>query len=126
MRLNSTPISVQHYQPIGILNISFDGHDEKAVTNCKRKLNMDSAWVSVSYTINGVDYKREIFASYPNQVIIMRMTASKPGSINLKTWLRSLQPSAETKLVKGDIVMQGTTREVSTDSYKDAMVPANF
>ncbi|MBK5272566.1 MAG: glycoside hydrolase family 95 protein, partial [Bacteroidia bacterium] len=126
MKLNSTPVSVQHYQPMGILNISFDSHDEKAVTNYKRKLSMDSALVVVSYTFNGVDYKREVFASYPDQVIVMRITASKPGSINLKTWLSSLQPSAETKLVKSDIVMQGTTRELSTGSYKNAVVPAKM
>jgi alpha-L-fucosidase 2 len=126
MKLNSTPINVQHYQPMGILNISFDGRDEKAVTNYKRKLSMDSALVSVSYTFNGIDYKREIFASYPDQLIVMRITANKPGSINLKTSLSSLQPSAQTNTVKGDIVMQGTSTELSNGLYRTAVIPSKM
>jgi alpha-L-fucosidase 2 len=111
---------------MGILNIVFDGHDEKAVTNYRRKLSMDSALVSVSYTLNGVTYKREVFASYPDQVIVMRITANKPGAINLKTWLSSLQPSAQSNISKGDIVMQGTSTELSNGLYKTAIVPSKM
>ena len=56
---------------------------------------MDSALVSVRYTIGDVQYTREVFASYPDQVIVMRISANKPGSINVKTGLSSLQPSAQ-------------------------------
>ena len=69
MKLNSIPTNVQHYQPMGILNIAFDGIDTTKVTNYKRKLSMDSALVSVTYTINGVQYKREVFASYPDHQV---------------------------------------------------------
>lgn len=126
MKLNSAPVNVQHYQPMGILNIAFDGQDEKAVANYKRKLSMDSALISVSYTLNGVTYKREVFASYPDQVIVMRITANKPGAINLKTWLTSLQPSAQTYISKGDIVMQGTSTELSTGLYRTSIVPSKM
>lgn len=126
MKLSSKPISVQHYQPMGILNIGFEQHDEKAVTNYKRKLSMDSALVSVSYTINGVNYKREVFASYPDQVLVMRITASKPGSINLTASLSSLQSTAETSLMGGDIIMTGGTGELSKGSYKDGVIPAKM
>ena len=126
LNLNSTPVSVQHYQPMGILSISFADHDEKAVTNYQRKLSMDSALVAISYSANGVNYRREIFASYPNQVIVMRITASKPGAISLKARLSSLQPSAATTLLKGDIIMQGTCTELSAGSYKEAVVPSKI
>src|SRR5690349_24979704 len=99
---------------MGILNSSFNGQDEKNVRNYKRKLSMDSALVTVTYSIGNVNYKREVFASYPDQVIVMRITASKPGSINLKSWLSSLQPSAQSEISNGDIVMQGSSTELST------------
>jgi alpha-L-fucosidase 2 len=124
MNLNSTPTNVQNYQPMGILHIAFNGYEEKMATNYKRKLSMDSALVSVTYTINGVNFKREIFASYPDQVIAMRITADKPGSISLKTWLSSLQLSAQTKITDGDLLMQGTNTQLSTGSNKTAQVPA--
>jgi alpha-L-fucosidase 2 len=126
MKLNSTPTSVQHYQPMGILNISFDGIDTTKVINYKRKLSMDSALVSVTYTVNGVNYKREVFASYPEQVLVMRITASKPGTISLKADLSSLQPSATTRLTGGDIIMQGTSTELSSGAYSNAVVPSKM
>ena len=45
LKLKSTPVSVQHYQPMGILTISFPGHGEKEAKADKRKLSMDSALV---------------------------------------------------------------------------------
>ena len=124
MKLNSTPTSVQHYQPMGILTIAFDGHDEKNVRHYQRKLSMDSALVSVRYTVGNVQYTREVFASYPDQVIVMRISANKPGSITVKTGLSSLQPSAQSTVSNGDIVMQGTSTELSTGSYRNAVVPS--
>jgi alpha-L-fucosidase 2 len=108
MELNSRPPNVQHYQPMGILTISFNNDQPNAVDHYKRKLSMDSAVVTITYRENGVNYKREIFASYPDQVIAIHLTADKPGSINLTTGLSSLQPSAQTKIIKGDLVMNGT------------------
>ncbi len=87
---------------------------------------MDSALVTVSYQLNGVNYKREVFASYPDQVIVMRLTASKKGAININTWLSSIQPSATTHLENNDIVMEGTTIGNTTNSYKQRLLPAEM
>ncbi len=125
-KLSSDPMSVQHYQPMGRLNIQFPGHDEDKVNNYNRKLSMDSALVSVSYQLDGVDYKREIFASYPDQVIIMRLTSSKKGAININTWLSSIQPSATSHLENNVIVMEGTTIENTTEPYRQRILPAQM
>jgi len=108
MKLNSMPTSVQHYQPMGILTISFDDDRRDSVSNYKRKLSMDSAVVTITYKENGVNFKREIFASYPDQVIVVHLTADKPGSIDIKAGFGSLRPSAQKKIVDGDLVMNGT------------------
>ncbi|HEV2479034.1 MAG TPA: glycoside hydrolase family 95 protein [Puia sp.] len=124
MQLNSTPINVQHYQPMGILNVSFNDDQRDTVTHYKRKLSMDSALVTITYRENGVNFKREIFASYPDQVIVIHITADKPGSINIKTGLSSLQPSAQTTIINGDLVMNGTNTELTGGGYAAAPVPA--
>jgi alpha-L-fucosidase 2 len=124
MKLNSMPPSVQHYQPMGILNISSDDQQPDVVTHYKRKLSMDSAVVTITYSENGVNFKREIFASYPDQVIVMHITADKPGSISLKIGLRSLQPSAKTKIVNGDLVMDGANTQLTGAGYDATPVPA--
>lgn len=68
------------YQPVGRLLIDFPGHEQ--YTDYRRELDIANALAAVSYTANGVRYKREIFASLPHQVIIVRITADKPASIN--------------------------------------------
>jgi alpha-L-fucosidase 2 len=80
----SDPVRQKAYQPFGDLRLHFAGAE--GATNYKRDLDLDSGIASVSYTANGVNYRREVFASYPNQVIVVRLTADKPGSVgfNLK------------------------------------------
>ena len=125
-KLSSRPMSVQYYQPMGRLNVQFPGHNWKNVKKYIRKLSMDSALVTISYQLGGVDYKREVFASYPDQVIVMRLTASKKGSINIIAWLSSLQPSAAAHLEKDIIVMEGTTIENTTNPYNLRILPAQM
>jgi alpha-L-fucosidase 2 len=125
-KLSSNPMSVQYYQPMGRLHIQFPGHDEDKVENYIRKLNMDSALVTVSYQLGGVNYKREVFASYPDQVIVMGLTASKKGAIDINVWLYSLQPSATTHLEQDVIVMEGTTIENTTNPYDLRILPAQM
>ncbi|MBW6536328.1 MAG: glycoside hydrolase N-terminal domain-containing protein [Mariniphaga sp.] len=47
-----------------------------------RELDLKDAVVRIRYTQNGVKYEREIFTSYPDQVMVARFTANKPGQIS--------------------------------------------
>jgi alpha-L-fucosidase 2 len=75
-----SPNSGMKYQPVGNLWIDFPGH-EKA-TNYYRDLNIENAVASVQYELDGVLYKREIFSSFTDQVILVRLTANLPGKIS--------------------------------------------
>jgi alpha-L-fucosidase 2 len=108
-KLASVPQSVQYYQPMARLNIKFEGHAFDRVTGYSRSLSMDSALVDVNYQLDGVNYSRRVFASYPEQVIVLRFTADSKGKINLSNWFTSLQPSAETRIENDEIIMEGTT-----------------
>jgi alpha-L-fucosidase 2 len=108
-KLFSRPVSVQYYQPMGRLNIRMKDHELPKAAEYGRCLNMDSAIVDVDYRIDGVKYSRRIFASYPDQVIVLRYTADKKGKISFSTWLTSLQPSAVMQVEDNEITMEGTT-----------------
>ncbi|HWK99602.1 MAG TPA: glycoside hydrolase family 95 protein, partial [Parapedobacter sp.] len=108
-KLFGNPPHVQFYQPMAQLNIQYNDHDPAEVVDYHRALNMDSALVQVSYMLEGVNYSREIFASYPNQVIVLRLTADQKGKINFSSWFTSLQPSAVTRIENDQIIMEGTT-----------------
>ncbi|MDR0725588.1 MAG: glycoside hydrolase N-terminal domain-containing protein, partial [Prevotellaceae bacterium] len=108
-KLASVPQSVQYYQPMGRLNIRIEGHTPDKTTGYSRSLSMDSALVDVRYQLDGVNYSRTVFASYPEQVIVFRFTADKKGKINLSNWFTSLQSSAKTRIENNEIIMEGTT-----------------
>lgn len=70
------------YQTIGSLIIEAPGH-EKA-KNYYRDLDLERAVATTRYQVDGVNFQREVFASFPDRVIIVRFTADKPGELNFK------------------------------------------
>ncbi|MCG9792846.1 glycoside hydrolase family 95 protein [Flavobacterium algicola] len=68
------------YETVGNLRLNFNGH--KNVSNYYRELDIEKAVNTTSYTVDGVNYKREIFTSFSDQVIVMKLSASKDGKIS--------------------------------------------
>jgi alpha-L-fucosidase 2 len=118
-KLAGQPKHSQLYQPMGRLNINY-GHPLSDAKNYRRELNMDNALVNVSYQYDGVAYQRRIFASYPDQVIVVRLTADKKAKINFSTHFTSLQPSAKTRVEGDEIIMEGTTISEYDGTYDNA------
>ncbi len=81
---SETPAVAQYqasYQPFGDLNLYFKNH-RSPFTNYKRSLDLTTAIASTTYSLNGVNYKREYFSSAVNQAHIVHLMASKPKSIS--------------------------------------------
>src|SRR5436190_16803243 len=72
----------ESFMPLGDLVIrqNFAGAQPSAYY---RDLNIEDASSVTRFTIDGIEYKREIFASAPDQVIIIRLTANKPKQLNI-------------------------------------------
>lgn len=96
------------YQPAGNLWIEFPGQEQ--VSNYSRDLDISKAIASVNYKVAGVNYKREIFSSFTDQVIIVRLTADKPGKITcnlsldcpLKSTIKAVGNKLELDGITGD------------------------
>ncbi len=86
------PVEQQKYQSIGNLHLFYENEEE--VTGYKRWLDMETAITSVEYSAKGVKFKREVFSSAPDQVIVVRLTADKPGSISFMASLRGSRNAA--------------------------------
>ena len=67
------------YQTVGSLTLDFPGHEQ--ATDYYRELDISRAVATVTYKAGGVTYRREIFASLADRVVIVRLTADKPGAI---------------------------------------------
>jgi alpha-L-fucosidase 2 len=65
------------------LNLIFS--NTAGATNYKRELDISNAVASTSYSVNGVNYKREYFVSQPNQVMAINLTLQKDQASVLRS-----------------------------------------
>ena len=81
----SVPRRMPPYQPLGDLTLAFD-HGADA-TDYRRELSLDEAIVRVRYRAGGVEYRREVFASAVDRVIVLRISADRPGKVSVTSRL---------------------------------------
>ena len=108
----------ESYAPLGDLYIEF-GHKGK-VRGLKRELDIRNAIASTEYVVNGVKYKRETFASFPDQVIVINLTSGKSDSLNFRIKLTS-QLRHTTKSEYSLISMRGRAPYHAEPSYRGNM-----
>ena len=108
----SVPLGQMPYQPVGDLWLDF-GHEDP--TDYVRELDMRHALTRVSYSVGGVRWTREAFATAPGQALVMRIAADTPGEVSLTVRLTS--PHGDTSvatssdgLTLSGIVDEGVTR----------------
>jgi alpha-L-fucosidase 2 len=104
------------YQPVGDLSIHFNGHDN--ITDYYRDLDIKNAIASVSYKVNGVQFKREMFASLADGVIIVRLTASEPKSINCTLNVNSPHKVNAVQSQQNKLVLTGVTSDADNKKGK--------
>ncbi|MEV6442633.1 glycoside hydrolase N-terminal domain-containing protein [Amycolatopsis sp. NPDC051716] len=88
-KMLGTPAAQQPYQPVGTLSLALPGNS--GVSSYQRWLDLTTATTVVTYVANNVRYRREVFASAVDQVIVMRLTAETPGSISFSASLGTPQ-----------------------------------
>eukprot|EP00249_Psilotum_nudum_P023259 c28808_g1_i1 orf=394-3039(-) len=80
----------QVYQPLGNVKLEFeDSHKHYDKGSYERHLDLHTATVHVKYTVDGVSFERQTFATYPDKVIVVRITASSAKSISFSVVLDS-------------------------------------
>src|SRR5262245_55475279 len=72
----SVPKRLPPYQPLGDLQLRFDGPDQWQ--DYRRELDIDSAIARVTYRTGDATYTREMFSSAVDQLIVIRLTCDKP------------------------------------------------
>ncbi len=122
------------YQTIGSLLLEFPGHTD--YTDYYRELDLSRAVATTTYKVDGVTYRRELFASLADRVIVMRLTADQPGKLTFnlryRTPLKEHNVSRSGKAlvlsgqgddhegVKGEVEME-TRTQVKTEGGKQRL-----
>jgi alpha-L-fucosidase 2 len=100
------PRRVRPYQSMGDVWMEFPGLKGKPFSDYYRDLNVDQAISTVRYLQGGVRYMRETFASHPDDIIVMRLTASKKGSISLNISLHR-EREATSLIQNNTVILRG-------------------
>lgn len=88
------------YQTLGDFQLDFGELSAADVKQYRRELDLATATARVRYEAHGVTFEREMFASAPDQVLVMRLTASRKGALNFRVQLS--RPEAGEVLAPGD------------------------
>ncbi len=98
----------QMFQPVGDLRLKFKEHDK--YNDFYRELDIEKAVAKTSYTVAGVTYTREVLASFPDRVIVVHLTASKPASLSFEAYFAAALPNTIVKAgTENQLLISGTT-----------------
>lgn len=101
----ATPHSQRHYEPLGTFTIEF-GHEEHEVSRYRRELDLETAVTSVEYEYHGIGFRRDIFASQADNVLVLQLQSSEKNRVTLR-------------------LTRVSEREYETNEFLDSVVAAS-
>ncbi len=103
------------YQPLGDLLLRQDLPGE--VSAYRRELDIATATTTTRFSVGGVTYTRELFVSAPDQVIVLRLKASRKGALTVTAATRSPHPAAKVALGRDDLRLTGKAPAHADPNY---------
>jgi len=114
----SQPLRQIAYQPFGDLELSFANH--ASFTDYRRSLDLNTGIATTRHCIQGVTYTREVFASFPDQVIVIRLSCDRPGRLTFAARLTSPHDDTETETLNtSTLALRGRAND-----FKSNRLPA--
>jgi alpha-L-fucosidase 2 len=104
-KLMARPMAMPSYQTVGDLVLTFGA--SSYAHDYRRELDLDSAVSTVTFERDGVKHSRETFASAADQVVVVRLSADRPGAVNVQASFETPMPGAATS--DGDTLLLAGT-----------------
>ncbi|WP_270089195.1 glycoside hydrolase family 95 protein [Sphingobacterium sp. SYP-B4668] len=126
--LRSDPLRIRSYQSFGDFRIDFatKSYSPKQITGYRRSLDIQTGVAAVQYELNGVQYKREIFASAPDNVIVIRLSANKPGQLTFRFSYGREQDATALPLGEKELMIQGQIADLPMEDGGDVGLHMKF
>jgi len=97
------------YEIMGNLRLTFSGHDN--YSDYYRELDLTNAIATSRYNLNGVKYETKVFTSFPDQILIIRISADKPGSVSFSATLDRPSKVDIATSSNNELLISGKTNE---------------
>jgi alpha-L-fucosidase 2 len=110
--------TVGNYQPFGDIFIDFG---TLKAENYRRELSLKNAIHTVSFSANGVNYRREYFSSYPDKVLVANFSADKKGKISFSLKLKDAH-NAKIEIRGNKLIATGVLTENGMQYESQVMV----
>lgn len=117
-KMMGMPVQQMAYQPLGDLFLRFP-QGEKS-TDYRRELDLQTAVSTVSYRVGGVRFTRKVFASHPDQVIVMRLECDRPGFITFDLFMTSPHASQSRTTENNTLLMTGQVEARNSSRLRGA------
>ncbi|MDE0260783.1 MAG: glycoside hydrolase N-terminal domain-containing protein [Bryobacterales bacterium] len=106
-RFMSVPLRQKAYQSFADLLIERSGFDGASVTGYRRSLDIENAVARVEFSAGGIRHSQEVFASFPKQVIAVRLSASGDGNLSFAVRFRTSHPAQVSTGADGGLRLLG-------------------
>jgi len=110
-KMMAHPIKQMPYEPVGSLKLLFPDHEE--VSNYRRQLDLNTAIATTTYEIGATAFKREIFASPVDQVIVVCLIADRLRQLNFTVTFETPQKATVSTTSKDTLVLSGVNGDSS-------------
>jgi alpha-L-fucosidase 2 len=108
----------QSYAPLGDLFIDATGIAVEQVSGYRRELDLTSAVARTTFTAGGTVLAREAFVSYPDKLLVVRLTASAPGRLGFALRFTSQLRHEVTIAGNGDLLLAGRAPVHAEPNYR--------
>ena len=117
--------NTQFYEPLADLHLRFPGHE--SYVGYSNTLDLDTATITTRYTVTGANgakttFTREMFVSYPAQVIVIRISADRKGAVNFSAGLDTQQHFGRTTVGTNEMMVTGRAPVHVSGPYGNADV----
>ena len=99
------PERIKSYQTLGNLRLSFSTPGE--TSDYRRALDLETGIATVTYRIGETRFTRQIFASAPHNLIVIRLTADRPNQLSLIARLDRPEAAAMTAIPPNELILKG-------------------
>ena len=103
----SAPLRQKAYQAFADLTLEFPGIDAAQAVGYERALSLDDAVASVAFQSGGGAYVREVFASRPAQILVVRLTAAGSGRLHFAAGFKSAHEESAVAAKDGGLILSG-------------------
>ncbi|MGB7581226.1 MAG: glycoside hydrolase family 95 protein [Sedimentisphaerales bacterium] len=110
-KMMGRPITQMPYQTVGDLYLTFANIEGAA--NYRRQLDLDTAIARVDFRAGDVNFTREVFSSPIDQIIVIRLTADKPGKISFAAAMRTPQKATIMVESPDTMIMRGVNPQAA-------------